>query len=425
VTEEVRMSFEELDEGPGGHRVATRDGNRGWQVLKCGLLAVLVALTAVEAGAHNLGESYLYLQVYGDRVTGRFEVALTDLNAAFQTAGTDREITRENLDEHIPFLQEYYLEHVEIEDASGPLPIRFGPHGFTEDRGGNVLLPFEFVEVGRVPDVLTFDYSVLLDEQPGHRGFLLVEHNWATGTFANEAGISLVFGPSSRRQDFDVTTGGRLKGFLGVVRLGIDHIWMGADHVLFLLALLLPAVLRREDGQWKKIERFTPALINVLKIVTAFTVAHSVTLSLAALGLIHLPSRLVESAIAFSIAAAAVDIIVPIFHQRIWVVVFVFGLFHGFGFAGALEEMGILSEHLGLTLFGFNLGVEIGQVVIVALVFPVLYLLRNLKLYRSVGVQVAAVGMIVIASGWLYERVFDVNVPVKATLQAIARTVTP
>lgn len=393
--------------------------------IRCVLLATLAVLAASAAGAHQLGESYIFLQVYPERVDGRFEMALADLNTALGTTGTDREITRENIDQHVEFLKGYYLRHVTIEGPSGPLAIQFGPHDVTDDRDGNFRLPFRLDGLERAPDRLTFAYTVLFEEQPSHRGLLVIEHNWATGTFANEAGISLVFSPSSPRQELELTTSGRLRGFLGVVRLGIDHIWMGTDHVMFLVALLLPAVLRRERGKWEKIDHFRPALINVLKIVTGFTVAHSVTLSLAALGLVHLPSRFVESVIAISIAAAAVDILFPIFHGRVWLIVFGFGLFHGFGFAGALEEVGVLREHLGLSLFGFNLGVEAGQIVIVTLLFPVLYLLRHLTLYRRVAIQVAAVAMIAVASGWLYERALDVDLPMTATLRTIVGQVLP
>jgi hypothetical protein len=224
-------------------------------------------------------------------------------------------------------------------------------------------------------------------------------------------GISLVFSPDNRRQDWDVTSSDRLRGFLGVVRLGVGHIWMGLDHVLFLLALLLPAVLRRADGKWERVESFRQAMVNVLFIVTVFTIAHSVTLTLAALGLVHLPGRLVESVIALSIAVAAADILFPILHRWVLLVVFSFGLFHGFGFATVLEEMGILGEHLGLSLFAFNLGVELGQVAIVLLVFPLLFALSKLRVYRMPGVQVAAVAMICVAGVLLYERVFDVDVP--------------
>jgi hypothetical protein len=374
------------------------------------LLLALCALFACEASAHRQGESYLYLRVYENRIDGRFEVGLKDFNAALGLTGTGRQITRSNIEEHIDFLKQYYLQHVTISDEQGPLTIRFKPHRMFGGEEGFVLLPFALVERATASNRLTIDYSLLFDEEPSHRGFLIIEHNWATGTFANEAGISLVFSPDDRRQDWDVTSSDRLRGFIGVVKLGVEHIWMGLDHVMFLLALLLPAVLRRADGRWERVGSFRPALVNVLLIVTVFTVAHSVTLTLAALGLVHLPGRLVESAIALSIAVAAADILFPILHRWVLFVVFGFGLFHGFGFAGVLEEMGILGEHLGLSLFGFNLGVEIGQVVIVALVFPVLYVLSNLRLYRMPGVQAAAVVMICVASVWLYERIFEVDV---------------
>jgi len=391
--------------------------------MRVGLLCVLLFLvSAGEARAHNVGQSYLYLQVYQDRVTGRFEVSLADFNAALGLTGTDREITASNLDAKIGFLRDYYLPRVTIADARGPLAIRFTTHALLDVRGGYVQLAFDLGGLDGVPDRLTFDYSVLLDEEPGHRGFLLVEHNWATGTFANEGQISLVFSPDARHQEFDIITGGRWRGFVAVVRLGVDHIWMGLDHVMFLVALLLPAVLVRRDGRWRAIEEFTPALVNVVKIVTAFTVAHSVTLSLASLGLVHLNVRLVEVVIAGSIAIAAADILFSLFHRRIWLIVFGFGLFHGFGFAAALDEMGLLSEHLGLSLFGFNLGVELGQLAIVVVMFPLLFLVRRLAAYRDLALPLTAAAMILISMGWVVERAFDVRLPRPGTAASAVRT---
>jgi hypothetical protein len=388
-----------------------------------GVLAALVALMATDTRAHNLGDSYLYLQIYREQLSGRFEISLEDLNKGFRLKGTPREITAANLDEHAEFLKQYYREHVTISAANTPLAIRFTQHRLLDVNGGFVLLPFEFERLERVPERLTIDYRVLFDEVPGHRGFLLVEHNWATGTFANEGQISLVFSPGSTRQDFDIASGGRLRGFLAVVWLGTDHIWMGFDHVMFLVALLLPAVLVRRDGRWREGADFMPALTNVVKIVTAFTVAHSVTLSLASLGLVHLPGRFVEVVIAASIAIAAADLVYPVFRGRIWLVVFGFGLFHGFGFAGALEEMGLLRENLGLSLLGFNLGVELGQLAIVMLLFPILFALRRLAVYRQFALPLAATAMILISMGWVVERAFDVELPRPGSVVALVRGV--
>jgi hypothetical protein len=354
-----------------------------------------------------VGDSYLYLQVYEDRVTGRFEVSLADFNAALRLTGTDREITPSNFDQTIGFLRDYYRSHVTIADARGPLGIRFTTHDLLDVRGGYAQLSFDLDG---------------LDEEPGHRGFLLIEHNWATGTIANEGQISLVFSPDNRHQEFDITTGSRWRGFVAVVRLGVDHIWMGVDHVMFLVALLLPAVLVRRDGGWRAIEDFRPALVNVVKIVTAFTVAHSVTLSLASLGILHLPVRMVEVIIAGSIAVAAADILYPLFHGRIWLIVFGFGLFHGFGFAAAMEEIGVLREHIGLTLFGFNLGVELGQLAIVVVTFPLLFLVRRLAMYRQLALPLTAAAMILISLVWVVERSFDVKLPRPGMVISAVRT---
>ena len=262
--------------------------------------------------------------------------------------------------------------------------------------------------------------GVLFDKVPGHRGFLLVEHNWATGTFANEAEFSLVFGPSTTQQTFDIASG-RWGGFLAVIRLGTEHIWMGYDHVMFLVALLLPAVLVRREGRWREGADFIPALTNVVKIVTAFTVAHSLTLSLASLGLVRLPGQLVEVIIAVSIAIAALDLVYPVFRGRTWLVVFGFGLFHGFGFAGALEDMGLLREHLWLSLLGFNLGVELGQLAIVLVLFPVLFALRRMTAYRRWLLPAAATVMIVVGLGWAVDRALGVDLPGLGSLLSIAR----
>lgn len=377
-----------------------------------GLFWVLLMIFALMPGmrsaeAHQVGQSYLYLQVYEQSFTGRFEIALVNLNPALGLTGTPEEITPDNWADHVEFLQAYYLDKVQLSAGGQPLSIEFTEPHFLGTVSQFVTLSFDISGHDGVPERLDVNYEVLFDEDPEHRGFLIIESNWATGTFANESGISLVFSPDDRASSIDLTSRNRWRGFVAVVGLGIEHIWEGIDHILFLVALLLPAVMRREDGKWQPIERFTPALINVVKIVTAFTVAHSITLSLAALGVIELPGTLVEVIIAGSIAIAAADILFPIFRGRVWLVVLGFGFFHGFGFAGALSEMGVFGDHLWLPLLAFNLGVEIGQVVIVAILFPILFLLRKFWVYPKAIMPLGAVLLIVMSLVWVAERSLD------------------
>lgn len=389
-------------------------------------LCVVIAVgAATESAAHNAGNSYLYLQIYPESISGRFEIALSDLNPALGLSGTELEITAANLDQRIGFLQEYYLEHVSISGGGNPLSIDFKGHDLLDAEGGYVLMPFDLAGFDLAPESLTFDYSVLFDEDPAHRGFLLVEHNWATGTFANENQVSLVFGPGSRTQVFDLTSSGRLRGFLALVHHGAEHMVLGLDHVFFLLALLLTVAMSRDTGAWQPLEHLRPALLNVLTIVTAFAAAHAVALTLATLGLLRLPESLVETMIAMSTTLAALNILVPLFRKRVWLIVFGLSLFHGMGFAGGLMSLGVLDDHLGLSVIGFNLGIEIGQIGIVAFLFPVLYAIRRLELYRKVILKVAAVGLILVSFVWVIERAFGVDIPMRELLPTGVQKVLP
>jgi HupE / UreJ protein len=148
---------------------------------------------------------------------------------------------------------------------------------------------------------------------------------------------------------------------------------------------------------------------EVLRIVTAFTVAHSITLSLATLGWVDLPSRLVEATIAASVVLAALNNVWPFFQGRRWMVAFGFGLIHGFGFASVLADLGLPRDALALALVGFNLGVEAGQLAIVAAFLPWAYALRQGVFYRRVVLWGGSLAIAAIAAAWFVERAFDLE----------------
>jgi hypothetical protein len=182
------------------------------------------------------------------------------------------------------------------------------------------------------------------------------------------------------------------------VREGIWHIWIGIDHILFLVCLILPAV-------WTRGRRDKPlreVCVEVFEIVTAFTLAHSITLIISAVGLFTLPSRYVETAIALSVVAAALNNVVRVVDAR-WAVAFSLGLLHGFGFSSVLIDLGLPSRELIGALLGFNVGVELGQAAIVIALLPVLYLIRNTLAYRTL-LFAGSGAVAVIASIWTYQR---------------------
>jgi hypothetical protein len=155
---------------------------------------------------------------------------------------------------------------------------------------------------------------------------------------------------------------------------------------------------------------FRAALVDVLKIVTSFTLAHSITLSLSALNVLRLPSRFVESGIAASVVLAAVNNLIRVLDEDRWSAAFALGLLHGFGFSATLMDLGLPRKNLVLTLFGFNCGVEIGQMCVVAAFLPLAYLARRSPLYRIVGLVSGSVVIAAIASVWLVERAFVVKI---------------
>ena len=170
--------------------------------------------------------------------------------------------------------------------------------------------------------------------------------------------------------------------------LGIDHILTGYDHLLFLIGLLLPG----------------GGLLSLAKIITAFTIAHSVTLSLAVLQVVTMPDRLVEAVIALSIAfVAAENLFLKPTVSRRWLVSFAFGLVHGFGFSSALRELGLPAHGLLLSLFGFNVGVEVGQALVVAVCLPCLLLLRRTR-WESRAVASFSLVILVVGLALFVER---------------------
>jgi hypothetical protein len=253
------------------------------------------------------------------------------------------------------------------------------------------------------PKALAIGYRLFFDIDPQHRGLL---HLSAQG--ASRAGILSVDAPEQR---FGLGASSPSEQFADYLKEGVLHIWTGFDHILFLLSLLLPAVLVRstDPGQtWAAAPSFKVAFTDVFKVVTGFTVAHSITLSLAALGVISLPTRWVESAIAVSVVLAALNNVRSVVFSGRWILAFCFGLIHGFGFASVLTDLGLPQESLLLSLVAFNVGVELGQLAIVAVFLPIAFTLRDTRLYRRAILVGGSLLVATIAMLWLVERAFNV-----------------
>ncbi|NEZ64786.1 HupE/UreJ family protein [Leptolyngbyaceae cyanobacterium CCMR0082] len=374
------------------------------------------------ASAHNLGQSYVYFQIREDAVSTRVEMPVKELDEVLELGlANKKKVRRGDIEPHIEQIKAYVDEHLTLDCSPLACNLTFQEYGFLNTTFAQFLtLEYTLEGFQTTPEAIDVTYDVILEQLPQHTNMLLVEENWMTGTFQNESTPLMIFRQPGQTQTLDLTSGSLWQGFSAVVHLGVIHIVEGIDHVLFLVALLLPSVLRRrDDSMWQPVGKFSTAFVYIIKIATAFTIAHSITLCLATLQIVQVPSRIVESIIAASIGLAAVDIFYPIFRGRSWLIIFLFGLFHGFGFADMLAELGVTSQNAALSLFGFNLGVEIGQLMIIAVVFPVLYLLRNQQFYPSFVMKTGASMLGVMSLYWFIERAFDVNIRVLPVLQGL------
>jgi hypothetical protein len=269
---------------------------------------------------------------------------------------------------------------------------------------------------------LSIAYRLFEASDPLHRGLLRVRRGAGAGggteaTPAQASDVTVltasphwqrlasaghaVVGDAQRRD-----SAGDLRRFAAE---GLHHIASGLDHILFLTTLVLVVVFRREGGRWVARERGVTAFGEALRVVTAFTVAHSITLALAVTGIASPPSRGVETVIAASVLIAAIDNLWPLLPWPRWTMAGLFGLAHGFGFAGPLQSLGLAGTELVVPLLGFNLGVEAGQLLIVGLLLPLLVAWRARRLYQRAVVPWASAAIASLATVWIVERALDLQ----------------
>lgn len=366
------------------------------------VLCLLLALAA-PARAHKPSDSYLSLRDAGTTLAGRWDIALRDLDYALGLdADQDGAITWGELRARHPTIAAYALARLQLREGARACALVPGAQRVdTHADGAYAVLDFTAqCPGGGAPRSL--DYRLFADLDPTHRGLLKWES--AAGV------LTAVLGPE--RPSFALGDGGvdRREALMRYAHEGLWHIWKGFDHLLFLLALLLPAVLWREGGQWCAAGSLRAVVVGTAGTVTAFTAAHAITLSAAALGYVELPARLVESAIAGTIVLAALANLRGRGGGRgRWRLAFGLGLIHGFGFASVLAGLGLPREALALALLGFNLGVEAAQLALVAAFLPLAYALRGTWAYRRLGLELGSLLVAATALVWLTERGLDLR----------------
>ncbi len=371
-------------------------------VVLAGLLAVSGLFASNPVLAHKPSDSYLILRADGTSISGQWDIALRDLEYAIGLdSNGDGQITWGELKSRHADIAAYALARFSLIADGRPCPLTAGEQLVDGHSDGTYTVLKFSADCGRDVHKIEARYSLFFDFDTQHKGLLRLES--AQGTQSG------VFAAERPAQQFVLSEASLFDQFLTFIREGVWHIWVGFDHILFILSLLLPSVLAYRDGRWQAAPLAAPVLWDVLRVVTAFTLAHSITLSLAALQVISLPSRLVEATIAASVVLAALNNLLPLVLGRRWAVAFGFGLIHGFGFASVLADLGLPQNALLLALVGFNLGVEIGQLCIVGAFLPLAFLLRGSAFYRKGVMAGGSLLISLVALIWFVERAFDVR----------------
>jgi hypothetical protein len=348
-----------------------------------GVLALLLLAAAPSASAHSMPASAVQLTVDAHAVRGELRLPRDRLAVALGRTPTATELERYSTVHIRAVGDDGRTWHVDVAGA--------------HVEGANWAETLTLAPPGGKVTAFDLRYDVILAQLVTHKAIVTLQTRF---TKPRTLGVL-----DWTRQTIRVSAadGSWWHGFLATVRLGVQHIGEGADHLLFLLMLLLPAPLFAHAGRWRRSDDARRSVIRVVHVVTAFAAGHSTTLALAALGVIHTPARVVESLIALSIAVSAIHAIRPLVPRGEPVIAAAFGLVHGLAFAALLGGLGLHGSALVISLLGFNLGIEITQLLVVALMMPSLYLLSRTAVYGAVRVAIAGFGL-VLATGWLLER---------------------
>ena len=366
-------------------------------------LLIFLMLISPLVWSHKSSDSFVNLKVTNENIVGRWDIALRDLEYVLALdTDADGTITWSELRTRLQDIENYAFPRLQVKNGDDECVRQTGLLQVDHHTDGAYAVLNFNLDCSSPIDQLSVEYHLLFDLDSTHRG-LVQMHKGDYSEF-------VIFSPENQKTNIDFNQSNYWQTLYQFVIEGVWHILIGYDHILFLLCLLLPSVVRKTSTGWQANNHFTATLWQVGKIVTAFTLAHSITLVLAVLQWVSLPSRLVESAIAFSVILVAMNNIYPLFNERAWFVAFTFGLIHGFGFASVLTDLDLTVGSLGISLFGFNLGVELGQLVIVSVFLPVAYSLRRYWFYKRVILNVGSQAITLLAMVWFLQRAFDFNI---------------
>jgi HupE / UreJ protein len=398
------------------------------KVLKIFLLILFLSGKSISVYAHPMPNSVVVLNIHEKHYSGQIQLPLSELQTAIGMSVNDKS---ERLIERLgDSLRLYFMQHIRPKSFEGKLwTVTLGNMKVIETKSqltGNykeLVIDFEMSPPQNY-DLRNFyfDYDVILHQVASHKTLIAVKQDWQQGIVSEDDSTMQQVGViewdirSNTLKPFQISlqAGSNWAGFKNMVSLGISHIWEGIDHILFILTLLLPAMLLAEKKRWTALSwtafswtefiGIKSSLKNLLKIVTAFTIGHSLTLFLGSVQWLNLPTQPIEILIAITIFISAFHAFRPIYPKKEVLIAGGFGLIHGLAFAETLTNLELNTKQMFLSILGFNIGIELMQLMIILLVFPILILLSKTRYYPQIR-QIGAIIMMILAFAWMVERI--------------------
>ena len=371
------------------------------------IFILIVSVYSSVSFSHQLSTAYLNLKVdpaNPQQISGQLQIRLFDLESS---VGIDADQNGQLLWQEVlnrqPAISDYLAQNLLVSSQQKQCfmqikqPFQVNKHLDEGYLHANLIY---HCKADVQFQLLSLEYNAIFPQDAEHKLLLNVE---GFGLEPSHT-ISAVLDNNKQFVEYEPSKSYASDTFLTYVYQGVVHILMGTDHILFLVVLLLGCVLYRKDGRWHAQKSLPPVLKNTAWIVTAFTLAHSITLSATALGWLSPNIGWVEIGIALSVLLTALNNIWPVVVRLGWIT-FAFGLLHGVGFASVLSDLGLSSQHQLLSILAFNLGVEFGQLGILLVVLPLLFLLRNFSYYTLLVLKSGSFVIGAVALNWAIQRI--------------------
>jgi hypothetical protein len=395
------------------------------------LVMLLMAVTKI--AAHPMPHSVMLLDIKQKGISATLSMPLKEFQIVFPNEDIDSGY-QTLIQRKSQWLDAYLLKHISIKDAAGHTwTILINGKSVSENEqplsGKYHELTFNLwlqPAPGSSPRNFIMNYDAIMHQLVTHKLFIKISNDWYGGLRAKDStdadlGV-LMMNPADGKIPpvvINLDEGNTWKGFKAMVALGIDHIAEGTDHLLFLIVLVLPATWVAEGKRWTKFGGSKYSIIRLLKIITAFTIGHSVSLLLGAMHWLALPQQPVEITIAFTILVTAIHAIYPLFYRKEVFIAIGFGLIHGLAFSTVLSEMNLDGKQLAWSILGFNAGIELMQLFVMLCVVPWLIVLSKTDYFKWIRIGGAACA-IVASLAWMMEPITNQSNSIAAMVQQIA-----